>query len=137
MLKHLILSIALAHGVPTKAKVPLWVAGQFDAATTYYTLNHCRSCYEANPFYKPFSNNPSAFPAMAIGDSLYLSFNSYLYHHSHKAAYIALAGEIALHIYCGIHNIRLEQQYGRLQTTTTEGYPRMGPYGTWNLGISR
>lgn len=111
MLKHhlskLLLALVIGHGVPLRYAVPVYVAGQFDAATTYYTLNHCRGCYEVNPLLKPIAKTPLVFGGIAIGDSVYLLANGKLYRRHRRLFYAVMAGEIALHIYCGVHNIKV------------------------------
>lgn len=111
MLKHLasklLLAVTIGHGVPLRYAIPVYVSGQFDSATTHYTLNHCRGCYELNPLLKPFARSNSVYPAIAIGDSSYLYLYS-RYHKHHKwIARAIVIGGIALHIYCGINNIKV------------------------------
>lgn len=109
LVAKLILTTALAHGIPAKQKIPMYIAGEFDAATTYSILNSCSTCYyELNPLYKPFASNPSAFPAMFIGDNIYLATFQKLHRNHKKLAWTLYGVAIALHVYCGVHNIRLE-----------------------------
>ncbi|MEJ2010206.1 MAG: hypothetical protein P8Z30_18965 [Acidobacteriota bacterium] len=54
----------------TKLDVGVYLASEFDAATTYHALQNCGGrCYEANPIVRPFAHNPSIF--FALGASAY------------------------------------------------------------------
>lgn len=54
----------------TKLGAGVYLASEFDAATTYHLLQNCGSrCYEANPMVRPFARNPGIF--VALGASAY------------------------------------------------------------------
>ena len=54
----------------TKLGVGVYLASEFDAATTYHVLQSCGNrCYEANPMVRPFAHNPCIF--LALGASAY------------------------------------------------------------------
>jgi len=54
----------------TKLDVGVYLASEFDAATTYHALQGCGNrCYEANPMVRPFARNPGIF--VALGASAY------------------------------------------------------------------
>ena len=54
----------------TKLDVGVYLASEFDAATTYHVLQDCGNrCYEANPMVRPFARNPGIF--VALGASAY------------------------------------------------------------------
>jgi len=54
----------------TKLDVGVYLASEFDAATTYHVLQGCGNrCYEANPMVRPFARNPGIF--VALGASAY------------------------------------------------------------------
>lgn len=54
----------------TKLDAAVYLASEFDAATTYHLLNTCGSgCYEANPMVRPFARNSGIF--VMVGASAY------------------------------------------------------------------
>ncbi|TAM80380.1 MAG: hypothetical protein EPN47_15775 [Acidobacteria bacterium] len=54
----------------TKLDAAVYLATEFDAATTYHLLQNCGSgCYEANPMVRPFARNPGIF--VVLGASAY------------------------------------------------------------------
>lgn len=54
----------------SKLGVGVYLASEFDAATTYHALQTCRGgCYEANPMVRPFARNPGVF--VVLGASAY------------------------------------------------------------------
>ena len=54
----------------TKLGIAVYLASEFDAATTYHVLQGCGNrCYEANPMVRPFAHNPGVF--VALGASAY------------------------------------------------------------------
>lgn len=54
----------------TKLGAGVYLASEFDAATTYHLLQGCGSrCYEANPMVRPFAHNPGVF--VVLGASAY------------------------------------------------------------------
>ncbi len=64
---------AFAAKRPHKAAIlstGVYLAAEFDAATTYHALHSCgNQCYEANPLVRPFARNPGIF--VALGASAY------------------------------------------------------------------
>lgn len=55
----------------TKLGVGVYLASEFDAATTYHLLQSCGSrCYEANPMVRPVARNPGVF--VVVGASAYV-----------------------------------------------------------------
>jgi len=53
-----------------KLSTAVYLAAEFDAATTYHLLQSCGNrCYEANPMVRPFARNPGIF--VALGASAY------------------------------------------------------------------
>jgi hypothetical protein len=112
-LKTLICLAILGCHSPTPARVALYLSGQFDAGTTYHVLTTCPTCYELNPALKPFARSAAVFPAIAIGDSATLALADRLGKH-HKILRKALVwGFIGLHVWCGVHNIRVAGRYPR------------------------
>ena len=100
---------------PKKLSIPLMVAGQFDAATTYRVLSTCpptERCWEVNPLLKPFADSPMIFPAIAVGDSLVLNISN-RYHGPHRKILraILVGGFIGLHVWCGFHKIGLARSH--------------------------
>ena len=54
----------------TKLDLGVYLASEFDAATTYHLLQNCGGrCYEANPMVRRFAGNPGVF--VALGASAY------------------------------------------------------------------
>lgn len=106
----IMLALTLTGGAPKKDSIPLHLAGQFDAITTNYAISHCPPtyvCQEHNPLFRPFAGTNFAYPAMWIADDGYLAAQDSLRYHGHpKWATAVEIGAIALHIYCGVHNIR-------------------------------
>ncbi len=55
---------------PTKLEIGVYLASEFDAATTYDLLQNCTTrCYEANPLVRPLARNPGIF--VGLGASAY------------------------------------------------------------------
>ena len=106
----IMLALTLTGGAPKKDAIPLHLAGQFDAATTVYFLNHCPTgsvCQEENPLFRPVASTKFAYPVMWLADDGYLASEQALRYRGHSRWATALEiGAIALHVYCGIHNIR-------------------------------
>lgn len=46
---------------PALLDAGVYLASEFDAATTYHLLQNCSRCYEANPMVHPFARNPGVF----------------------------------------------------------------------------
>lgn len=54
----------------TKLDAAVYLASEFDAATTYHLLQNCgNGCYEANPMVRPFARNAGIF--LMTGASAY------------------------------------------------------------------
>lgn len=54
----------------SKLGVGVYLASEFDAATTYHVLHSCGNrCYEANPMVRPLAHNPGIF--VLLGASAY------------------------------------------------------------------
>lgn len=88
----------------------VYLASEFDAATTYHLLQSCGSrCYEANPMVRPFAHNPGIF--VVLGASAYTV--NYLAGkledkgHSRWAKAIRLFA-IGVHAGAGTHALTLE-----------------------------
>jgi hypothetical protein len=95
----------------TKLDAAVYLATEFDAATTYHLLQDCGSgCREANPLVRPFARNPGIFVVM--GASAY-SVNYIAHrlddrgHHRWAKAFQILA--IGMHAGAGAHALALEQ----------------------------
>ena len=53
-----------------KLSTAVYLAAEFDAATTYHLLHNCGNrCYEGNPMVRPFARNPGVFAV--LGASAY------------------------------------------------------------------
>ena len=85
------------------------VSGQFDAATTYYTMTQYRNTYEMNPLYRPFAGNKTAFPAMLVADYLTVRLENHIKPNHPKIAKAIAIMDITSHVVCGIHNIELDR----------------------------
>ena len=96
------------HGTKlTKLDLAVYLASEFDAATTYHLLQTCGSgCYEANPMVRPFARNSGIF--VMAGASAYAVnyFAHRLKNRSHprwaKALRIIAIGA---HAYAGAHAV--------------------------------
>lgn len=104
-MKTLICLTLLACHSPKAQMLPLLVAGQFDAATTYHDLKVCKTCYEVNPFLKPVAKTPAIFPVMALADSLTVRLARRAGMRHHIIKWVIIGGFTALHVWCGFHNI--------------------------------
>jgi hypothetical protein len=113
-LKTLLCFMLLTCHTPKREAIPLLVAGQFDAATTYRTLTGCPhgwTCWEVNPALKPFARKATVFPAMMIGDSMVLGL-AHRYGKDHRILRkVVIWGFVGLHVWCGVHNIRVAGRY--------------------------
>lgn len=96
----------------TKLDAAVYLATEFDAATTYHLLQDCGGgCREANPLVRPFARNPGMFVVM--GASAY-SVNYIAHrlenrgHHRWANAFRILA--IGMHASAGAHALALEQR---------------------------
>lgn len=94
----------------TKLDAAVYLATEFDAATTYHLLQNCGSgCYEANPMVRPFARNPGIF--VVTGASAY-SVNYIAHrletggHHRWATAFRILA--IGVHAGAGARALTLE-----------------------------
>lgn len=135
-LAHLLLALTIGHGVPKKYAIPLFIAGQFDAVTTYRLDKPGGLGHEDNPLLRPFSSNISVYPAMLVGDSTYLAIDSHFLASHHKLLWLSVGAEIALHIYCGVHNINVYQQTHRFTGYASYQYPRMDTSSVRRMELS-
>lgn len=94
----------------SKLDAGVFLAAEFDAATTYHLLQNCSSrCYEANPMVRPFAQNPGVF--VVLGASAYTV--NYLAGrledkgHSRWAKAVRLLA-IGVHAGAGAHTLALE-----------------------------
>src|SRR5262245_45171990 len=80
----------------------------FDLETTVRALNRCPTCYEANPFMKPFvSSKPAAYSA-GLGLSAASIYGSLkLKKQGTKWWWVPLAGQIGMHTAFGLMNNRI------------------------------
>lgn len=85
------------------------ISGQFDAATTYYTLTQYKYTREMNPLYRPFSGNATAFPAMMVADYIAVKLENHIKPNHPKIAKVIAIMDITSHVVCGIHNIQLDR----------------------------
>lgn len=94
----------------TKLGLGVYLASEFDAATTYNVLQSCGSnCYEANPLVRPFARNPGVF--VALGGSAYaVNFLARrLESHGHRRWAKALrVVAIGVHAGAGAHALALD-----------------------------
>jgi hypothetical protein len=95
----------------TKLDAAVYLASEFDAATTYHLLQNCGSgCYEANPVVRPFARNAGIF--VMAGASAYAVnyFAHRLKNQSHprwaKALRIVAIG---VHTFAGAHAIAADR----------------------------
>ncbi len=96
----------------TKLDAAVYLATEFDAATTYHLLRDCGSgCSEANPMVRPFARNPGIFVVMGAG----AYSGNYIAHRledrGHRrwaTAFRILA--IGMHAGAGAHALALEQR---------------------------
>ena len=93
-----------------KLSTAVYLAAEFDAATTYQALHSCSNgCYEANPLVRPFARNPGIF--VALGASAYAVnyFSGRLKAHGHPRWAMALRlVAIGTHAGAGAHALALE-----------------------------
>lgn len=89
----------------------VYLASEFDAATTYHLLQNCGGrCYETNPMVRPLAGNPSIF--VALGASAYAV--NYLARklegrgHRRWATALRLFA-IGVHASAGVHALTLER----------------------------
>ena len=84
----------------------VYAASEFDGATTYAALQDCGSrCYEANPMLRPFADNPSIFPVMALS-AWGVNYLAVKIGRHHRRWAVILQGSVAaLHIAAGAHNL--------------------------------
>lgn len=67
-----------------KLSTGVYLAAEFDAATTYHALQNCRTgCYEANPLVRPFAHNPGIFVALGVSAYAVNYFAGRLKAHGH------------------------------------------------------
>jgi Domain of unknown function (DUF5658) len=91
----------------TKLDAAVYLASEFDAATTYHLLQTCGSgCYEANPMVRPFAHNSGIF--VMAGASAYAVnyFAHRLKNRRHPRWAKALRViAIGMHVYAGAHAV--------------------------------
>ncbi|MGA8184307.1 MAG: hypothetical protein WB819_11780 [Terriglobia bacterium] len=91
----------------TKLDTLVYVAAEFDAATTYHLLQNCGSrCYEANPMVRPFARNPGIF--FVAGASAYAvnTLSQRLKNNGHSRWAKALrVVAIGAHVFAGAHAV--------------------------------
>lgn len=90
-----------------KLDAAVYIASEFDAATTYHLLQNCGgSCYEANPMVRPFAKNPGIF--FMAGASAYAV--NYFAHrmenqrHPRWAKALRIVA-IGVHTFAGVHAV--------------------------------
>ena len=94
----------------TKLDAAVYLASEFDAATTYHLLRDCGSrCYEANPMVRPFARNPSIF-VMAGASAYGVNYFAHrLESGSHRRWAMALRIiAIGIHTFAGAHAMTAE-----------------------------
>ena len=85
--------------------VASYTASEFDASTTYVSLQNC-SCYEANPIIRPIASNPSIFFVYGAQAWVFNKASISLDNHGHSRwARVLQWGSIAAHSVAGIHNL--------------------------------
>lgn len=109
-MKTLICLTMLACHSPKKLSVPLLVAAEFDAATTYNALSNCTTCHEINPLLRPVARTPLVFPALWVAGNVTLDLSRHVSKRHRILGRAMLAGAIGLHIFGGVNNIRLAEQ---------------------------
>lgn len=106
MLASSALAIQKQHKL-TKLGVGVYLASEFDAATTYHVLQNCgEQCYEANPMVRPFANNPGIF--VALGASAYgINYFAEKLENSghHRWATVLRVFAIGVHAGAGVQNL--------------------------------
>lgn len=94
----------------TKLGAGVYLASEFDAATTYHLMQDCGTgCYEANPMVRPFARNPSVF--VALGGSAYAInyLARKLERRGHRRWAVALrVFAIGVHVGAGAHALALD-----------------------------
>jgi hypothetical protein len=110
-MKTLICLAILGCHNPTPSRVALYLSWQFGAWSTHYTLTTCKTCYEVNPALKPFARNATVFPAMMIGDSMVLGLADHFGKKRRFLRQMVIWGFVGLHVWCGVHNIRVARRY--------------------------
>jgi|YelNatPaOPRAMG01_1025707.scaffolds.fasta_scaffold14538_4 hypothetical protein len=94
----------------SKLGAGVYLASEFDAATTYYLLQNCGSrCREANPMVRPFAQNPGVFAVLGASAYTvnYLAGRLEDKGHSHWAEAVRLLA-IGVHVGAGAHALALE-----------------------------
>ncbi len=94
----------------SKLSAAVYVAGEFDAATTYHLLQNCGNrCYEANPMMRPFARNPSVFVAVGASAFTVNYFAGKLKKRGHpRWAKVLKIVVIAAHTGAGVQALRLQ-----------------------------
>ena len=80
----------------------------YDIETTFYTLDRCPNCYEANPIMRPFvKRGRLATYAFGMGIVTAQTWISYEMKKHTKFWWVIPAAGIGLHSYAGTHNLSL------------------------------
>lgn len=120
ILKHLaaktlllfVLHSTVVSSVPRWQSIPLFVAGQVDAASTYRVdALHPDQFHENNPLLQPFQRNATIFPAMLVGDSIVLDLSNHYGQHHKILRALVVYGFAGLHVWCAVHNLNLEPSH--------------------------
>lgn len=91
----------------TKLDTAVYLASEFDAATTYHLLHTCgNGCYEANPMLRPLARNSGVFVMLGAGAFAVNYFAHRLENESHPRWGKALrVMAIGVHTFAGAHAI--------------------------------
>jgi hypothetical protein len=94
-----------------KLDAAVYLAAEFDAATTYHLLQNCgNGCYEANPMVRPFARNAGIF--FMAGASAYAV--NYFAHRLEKQSHPRWAKAlrivaIGVHTFAGAHAVAADR----------------------------
>lgn len=93
----------------SKLGVGVYLASEFDAATTFHALQTCRNgCYEANPMVRPFAKNPGVFFVLGVSAySVNYLANRLQESGHHRWATVFRVLVIGVHTGAGIQNLAL------------------------------
>jgi len=85
----------------------------YDVESTYFALNRCENCYEANPLMKPFveAGRPALYIVQGAIDVgiIYASYK--MKKKGHKLWYVLPAIVTVAHTIAGTHNIRIAVRF--------------------------
>lgn len=94
---------------PALLDAGVYLASEFDAATTYHLLRNCNRCYEANPMVRPFARNPSVFITLGASALAVNYFARRLESRGHRRWGEGLRLlAIAVHVSAGAHALTLD-----------------------------